>query len=78
MRYEVEITVKAIGHNTETSRTLKETWSFGDNPRWTLAGAAYVVEETADHLSDMITDEIKGSDISLLLNVDSGKPRRVL
>lgn len=75
MKYEVEIKVKVIGTFGDTLRSARETWTFGDNPRWILAGEAYCVEETAAQLSEKIRDELLGANKDNL-NDHSGIPQK--
>lgn len=76
MEYEVEIRVKASGSNSDTLHTLRETWSFGHNPKWFIAGQAYVVEETAKSMIQRINDQMNGSTNSVPLDDVSGRPTR--
>lgn len=75
MEYEVEIKVKVLGTNADTMRSIRETWTFGDHPRWVLAGEAYVVEQTAIDFAKRIRHELEGAE-AYNLNENSGNPRR--
>lgn len=75
IRYEVTIQVKRLGTSSDTMRSLRQTWEFGDDQQWWLSGEAYVVEETASDLSKSIRAELEGSD-KYNLNESSGNPRK--
>lgn len=75
MQFEVVVTVKTTGTFSDTMRSIRQEWTFGDNQQWRLAGEAYVVEETAALLSKHIRDELKGSE-SANLNGNSGNPQK--
>ena len=81
MRYEVEISVLAKDGNTaETFRSIRQAWDFGDNPRWILAGEAFVVQATAQMLADRINHERIGSTElgypADILDTNSGNPTK--
>ena len=61
MQFEVEVKVKTIGTNSDTMRSIRQTWEFGDNPKFRLAGEAFVIEETASLLSERVRNELEGA-----------------
>lgn len=75
MRYEVTVTVKTVGTTSDTLKSIKQHWEFGDNEKWRLAGEAYVIEKTVDDLVSDIRNQIAGSK-NYNLNDTSGNPRR--
>ena len=75
MRYVVEIKVLTEGTTSDTMRSIRQTWEFGDNGKFRLAGEAYAVEETANLLSASIRDGLKGAD-DCNLNDNSGTPHK--
>lgn len=77
MIYEVEVKVKiSDGRHGDQIRSVRQTYNFGDNEKWALAGAAYAIDQTADYLVNRLMDEVGASDLHAKLNDVSGKPRR--
>ncbi len=76
MEYEVVIRVKTTGTNSDELYSLRQIWSFGDNPKWILAGQMHVIEETARDAIDRIHDRMLGSNDQVHLDINSGRPIR--
>jgi hypothetical protein len=78
VKYEVTVTVKTTnaGDTRETVHTFRDTWTFGDNPRWEFSGAAHAIKDTAEMMANkLLAQGIGGGGDQL--NGESGYPQRM-
>lgn len=77
MNIEVIVSVRIItASGGVREAAVKDTYAFGDNPKWELAGAANAVKQEAARLAIQLHNEMAGDVSQAHLSSVSGTPRR--
>jgi hypothetical protein len=71
MQYEVEIRVRATGPGFDEIRSFRQSFEFGDDRKYAIAGEEYCVEATAAFVADRIREDKSYQ----ALTAEAGYPR---